>query len=84
MKNPEKVQEINDIKIIQNKEVENRCYCDNCENITRFSDKDDDFIANYDKSYTIKFWYYDITLCKDCLKQLKMKIDKILNEDDVK
>lgn len=54
--------------------------CDNCDNITRFSDEDDDFILNYDTIYNVEISnsYDEVTLCEKCLNELKEKIDKVL------
>ena len=75
----EKIKEIYDIEVTKEK-VENTGCCDCCENITRVSDKDDDFVINYDTTYKIHFKMIDmeVTLCEDCLKQLKSKIDDYL------
>lgn len=85
MKKAEKIKETYDIEITKEKIEVNGC-CDNCENITRFSDEDDDFILNYDTTYKINFKMIgmEITLCEDCLKKLKKKTDKSLSEDDIK
>lgn len=70
------------IKISKRKVTDINDCCNNCDNITRFSDKDDDFILNYDTIYDIKFLncYNEIGLCEDCFKELKENIDKILGE----
>ncbi|EKS4345006.1 hypothetical protein QB607_003009 [Clostridium botulinum] len=56
--------------------------CDNCDNITRFNDEDDDFILNYDTIYDIEFLNCcnEIQLCEKCLNELKEKMDKILKQ----
>lgn len=43
----EKIKEIYDIEVTKEKVEATGC-CDCCQNITRFSDKDDDFVINYD------------------------------------
>ncbi|MBM7869258.1 hypothetical protein JOC70_000727 [Clostridium pascui] len=81
IKKAEKVKEVYNIKVTKGKVEDTGC-CDSCENITRFSDEDDDFVANYDTTYIIyfKMTEMEITLCEDCLKRLKSKIDKALSE----
>jgi hypothetical protein len=76
-----KVKEIYDIEITKEK-IEVNGGCDSRENITRFSDEDDDFILNYNTTYKIHFKMteMEIILCDDCLKRLKFKIDKALSE----
>ncbi|NCI19912.1 hypothetical protein EJM73_08360 [Clostridium botulinum] len=70
------------IKISKRKIASIHDCCDNCDNITRFSDKDDDFILNYDTIYDIEFLNCcnQIALCEKCLNELKEKIDKILKQ----
>lgn len=80
-KEAEIVKETFDIKITERElKKDERGFCENCENITRFSDADDDFIANYKTVYDIQFWFNEITLCEDCLKAFKKKIDKTLGK----
>lgn len=77
---PEIVKEVYEIKITKKECRNERGFCENCENITRFSDADDDFISNYNRTYNIEFWATELTLCEDCLKALKKKIDEALEQ----
>lgn len=70
------------IKITKNKKVGSGTLCLNCENITVFSEEDDDFVANYNRTYRVYFpaTYDVITLCEDCLRELKTELDKVFIE----
>lgn len=74
------VKEVFEIKITKRELKDERGFCENCENITRFSDADDDFVANCKIVYDIQFWFNELTLCEDCLKAFKKKIDKALGK----
>lgn len=71
-----------DIQITKNENLNIGTLCLNCDDITRFSDEDDDFVPNYDITYRLEFLMmgYEIDLCENCLRKLKGKIDKVLIE----
>lgn len=70
------------IKITKNEKPEMDLGCDNCDNVTYFSDADDDFQTNYDETYTfiVANSGVEMTLCGDCLKELRSAINEILEE----